>query len=200
MTPIPTPSVLGDRSRTDVFGDVCRITLVARSTGELFETDSPLPPEYLPLDASVLDFLTDTVRRNAKTCERFELIVVAPLDAFGDVKPFVDEKRLTEALRNYFLSRSDRIARQLSEYFQDARSMLIYGLIFMLACTLLRTALEPTEIHPFMSSVREGLLVIGWVALWKPIEELLFNWWPLRRELGYCRKLAEMDMRVAVTP
>lgn len=47
-----------------------------------------------------------------------------------------------------------------------------------------------------MSSFREGLLVIGWVALWKPVEELLFNWWTLKRELVSWHKLSKMEMKV----
>ena len=71
-------------------------------------------------------------------------------------------------------------------------------LVFMLACTLVRTYLAPEESHSLMSSFREGLLVIGWVALWKPVEELLFNWWPLDRERKDWRRLGAVDMRIEV--
>ena len=27
--------------------------------------------------------------------------------------------------------------------------------------------------------VREGLVITGWVAMWRPLEVLLYDWWPL---------------------
>ena len=27
--------------------------------------------------------------------------------------------------------------------------------------------------------LREGLVITGWVAMWRPIEVLLYDWWPL---------------------
>ena len=34
--------------------------------------------------------------------------------------------------------------------------------------------------------VDEGLLILGWVAMWKPLELLLYDWWPgLRKKRTY---------------
>jgi len=40
----------------------------------------------------------------------------------------------------------------------------------------------------------EGLVIGGWVAMWRPIEILLYDWWPLRRELADRERLR--DLRV----
>jgi hypothetical protein len=32
-----------------------------------------------------------------------------------------------------------------------------------------------------MTIVSEGLLILGWVAMWRPVEIFLYDWWP---ELG----------------
>lgn len=38
----------------------------------------------------------------------------------------------------------------------------------------------------------EGLLIIGWVALWRPIQTFLYDWWPIRRRLRTLRRVARL--------
>lgn len=182
-------------SRTEVKDGVCTIILVLTHVEQLFDTDVPVPSEYVALDSDVLDFFASTIRKHQKACRDFRLIVHLPERALREVEPYM-RTSVDLTLKGYFLAREKRIAERLHEHFQDAWKMFGFGFAFMLACTLLRTYLAPEEVHTLMSSFREGLLVIGWVALWKPVEELLFNWWPLKRELASWHKLSKMEMKV----
>ena len=182
-------------SRTEVQDGVCTIILVLTHVEQLFDTDVPVPSEYVALDSDVLDFFASTIRKHQKACREFRLIGRLPERALREVEPYM-RTSVDLTLKGYFLAREKRIAERLHEHFQDAWKMFGFGFAFMLACTLLRTYLAPEEVHTLMSSFREGLLVIGWVALWKPVEELLFNWWPLKRELASWHKLSKMEMKV----
>jgi len=44
--------------------------------------------------------------------------------------------------------------------------------------------------------LREGLLITGWVAMWRPLEALLYDWWPLVQERRLRRRLREAPMEV----
>jgi hypothetical protein len=44
--------------------------------------------------------------------------------------------------------------------------------------------------------VDEGLLILGWVALWRPTEALLYDWWPLARRRMLLRRLASIPIEV----
>ena len=44
--------------------------------------------------------------------------------------------------------------------------------------------------------VKESLVVGGWVALWRPLEIFLYDWWPIRAEARLFDRLGEMDVRV----
>jgi hypothetical protein len=35
---------------------------------------------------------------------------------------------------------------------------------------------------PLVAVLRENLLVGGWVAMWRPIEIFLYDWWPILTE------------------
>jgi hypothetical protein len=44
--------------------------------------------------------------------------------------------------------------------------------------------------------VREGLTIIGWVAMWKPLDIYLYRWWPLLALRHLYQKLAQMPVEV----
>jgi hypothetical protein len=47
--------------------------------------------------------------------------------------------------------------------------------------------------------LRESLLIGGWVAMWRPLEVFLYEWWPIRAEARLYDRLAAMPVRIAYT-
>ena len=80
--------------------------------------------------------------------------------------------------------------------FRDGRIALATGLVFLLVCTLLRE-LAFSSRHPAVSDIiGEGMLIIGWVAMWRPLEIFLYEWVPIRRRGRVLAKLAKMPIVV----
>ncbi len=46
--------------------------------------------------------------------------------------------------------------------------------------------------------LRESLIIGGWVAMWRPLEILLYDWWPLRQERIVCERLARAPVELVV--
>jgi hypothetical protein len=44
--------------------------------------------------------------------------------------------------------------------------------------------------------MEQSLLILGWVANWRPLEIFLYDWWPIRRRLILLRRLAAMPVEV----
>jgi hypothetical protein len=42
----------------------------------------------------------------------------------------------------------------------------------------------------------EGLLILGWVAMWRPTEALLYDWWPMTWRRGLLRRLASIPVEI----
>ena len=42
----------------------------------------------------------------------------------------------------------------------------------------------------------EGLIILGWVANWRPIEIFLYDWWPLAQRRQLYLRLAEAKVEV----
>lgn len=47
--------------------------------------------------------------------------------------------------------------------------------------------------------VEEGLIIVGWVANWRPIAIFLYDWWPLARRRRLYERLAAASVVVKPT-
>jgi hypothetical protein len=43
---------------------------------------------------------------------------------------------------------------------------------------------------------RESLLIVGWVAMWRPLEIFLYDWWPIAGERRLHDRLSRITVRV----
>jgi hypothetical protein len=43
----------------------------------------------------------------------------------------------------------------------------------------------------------ESFSIGGWVAMWRPIEVFLYDWWPIRAEARLYDRLSAMPVRIA---
>jgi hypothetical protein len=79
---------------------------------------------------------------------------------------------------------------------KQGRTSLLVGVLFLLACLgaiELFALRAPGTLSTFLS---EGLTIAGWVAMWKPMQIYLYDWWPLRRRGQVFDKLSRMPVEV----
>lgn len=112
------------------------------------------------------------------------------------------EALLPEALAHYFTDRAQSSRRTLKRLLRDGRTALLIGLGFLGVCLI---ASETVSQWGWGSGIParvlgEGLLILGWVALWRPLEIFLYEWWPLRRRMNVLRQLAQAPLWIRLTP
>ena len=113
----------------------------------------------------------------------------------------VDEARMFgEAVHRYFTQRALESRRQLRELFRRGRISLLIALLFLGASTAVGDAAASVirDAH-FAEVIREGLLIVGWVAMWRPLEVFLYDWWPVRAEARLFDRLVPMPVRIEYT-
>ncbi len=79
---------------------------------------------------------------------------------------------------------------------KEGRQSLAIGLVFLLACLAVSNALTGRATGTFPSLTRESLTIAGWVAMWRPMQIYLYDWWPLRRRGRVYEKLSRMPVEV----
>ena len=84
-----------------------------------------------------------------------------------------------DAVRDYFSQRGKARRLELRMLFQRGRISLAIGLAFLAAAVVggdvAATLLRDTR---FGGLARESLMIGGWVAMWRPLEVFLYDWWP----------------------
>lgn len=101
-----------------------------------------------------------------------------------------------EAIHNYFAYREENERRRLRFLFRDGRIALATGLVFLFCCMLLRELAFSFGRDSWSDLAAEGMLIIGWVAMWRPLEIFLYEWVPIRRRCRILAKLKKMPVLV----
>jgi hypothetical protein len=109
---------------------------------------------------------------------------------------------LRDAVDAYFRQRAAATRLQLRRLFRVGRVSLLIGLAFLGGAIMLGELVAGLVAKESYSSIiKETFVIGGWVALWRPLEIFLYDWWPIRSEARLQDRLAEMDVRVrGVTP
>jgi len=149
-------------------GGVCLIEITLRELKQLFNTLDPAPFHEKDLDPAAEEYIVGAVREIGPLPSR----LVLPSGTTDD-----EACGAVVAIRNYFAGRSRHAREQLRLLLVRGVISLVIGLIFLAICLSVRELLL-AKIQPGDAILSEGLLILGWVAMWKPVEIFLYDWWP----------------------
>ena len=68
--------------------------------------------------------------------------------------------------------------------------------MFLAVCNVFRLLLPDEGVST--KTLSEGLLIVGWVAMWKPLEILLYEWWPLLTDARLDARIRELPVEVRI--
>jgi hypothetical protein len=161
---------------------------------ELFEfrQANPLKQPYL-LESGV-DHLYKQLRVVLPK-EESTVVVHLPEEATGMITPVV----VREALSRFCEHRIQDVHDDYRMLRREGRKSLPVGLFFLSVCVVLAYLIQTEELFPGLAKffVVEGLYIIGWVSMWKPVEVFLYEWWPYRRRVRVYRYMSTLDVVIA---
>ncbi len=163
------------------------IELNLRDARQLFHTLDPAPFREKDLDPAAETYIYEAVRELGAS-RPTKLLIHLPAAQASD-----EAHALPEAVSHYFEHRADRARIELRRLLVRGLISLAIGLAFMFSCLSLRRYLENAADFELL---HEGLLIIGWVALWRPVEIFLYDWWPILRQQQRCAAIARMPIDV----
>jgi len=160
---------------------------------QLFNSLDPSPFHERDLDQDAEEYIMGSAEEISRQGP-LRLVIYLPVDQL----PKTGAPDLGEAIHNYFAYREMHERRRLRLLFRDGRIALATGLAFLFCCVLLRELAFSFGSGAVSDIIGEGMLIIGWVAMWRPVEIFLYEWVPVRRR---CRILAKLSkMLVIVQP
>ena len=166
------------------------ITLRLRELTQLFNSMDPSPFVERDLDADAEEFITSWARELPANRE-LELVIQLATPATTERLAGVED-----AVRRYFASRATIKRLEFSQLMRRGRLSLGVGVVFLVSCLLLGQLVAKSGLGAATNILLEGLTICGWVAMWRPLEVYLYDWWPLLEERRRLDLLARISVRI----
>lgn len=166
-----------------------QIEISLSSLAQLFNSMDPAPFYERDLDRHAEQYLVSWAQ---------ELPEGAPLELLihlrSEPSSIEAQARVREGLEHYFGERYRLTAVQLKELLRQGRTSLAVGVSFLFLCLSLGSLFNSAPSGSFSELIHQSLTIVGWVAMWRPLEVYLYDWWPLRRQMRLYRRLQQMPV------
>lgn len=170
-----------------------RIELRLHDINQLFNSLDPSLFREKDLDADAEEFIVDWAQELPRDKPLLLIIHLTQTPAAEK-----DEHAVNEAVQNYFSYRAERAAWKNRQLLREGWKDLGIGLIFLAACLFAAQFLSRLDGGTLIAILHEGLLIGGWVAMWRPMEIFLYERWPGKRRQKLFTRLSHMQVRLAV--
>lgn len=173
---------------------------------QLFNSMDPSPFHERDLDRNAEEFIISWAQEHPKQHDLKLLVHLAKRPA-DDTDA---QKLVADSVAHYFEYRANMALREFKHLMREGRAALLVGLAFLAICqTLMMVFLSPLEWDEISWSMgltwlspelrtffREGLTIIGWVAMWRPLEIYLYRWWPILTLRKLFQRLSRMPVEI----
>jgi hypothetical protein len=153
-----------------------RIELRVRQLAQLFNSMDPTPFLNRDLDPAAEAFIESWAQEFPPE-GRFT-ITIHLAEPSQEIDP---EMLATESIHNFFRYKAEIARRELKQLLRRGRASLLIGISFVVLCLFAADAVREFASGPFATILRESLVIVGWVAMWRPLQIFLYDWWPVAR-------------------
>lgn len=156
---------------------------------QLFNNLDPAPFWRRDLDPDALDYILDSVQELPRHAP---LRLVVHVDA---EQPANAQEHISSTLSGYCLYRAKVNRQRLRLELRRGRISLAVGLSFLSLCFVVGNYVQGLETIG-STIVRESLLIMGWVAMWQPLQSFLYDWWPHLGRARLYERVARMPVEI----
>jgi hypothetical protein len=165
------------------------IALRLSRADQLFNSLDPSPFHEKDLDADAEEYIVESAREIGN--RTLKVVVELPANEIRSETA----AGIGEGVRHYFAYRHEIELRRFRLLFRRGWVSLVIGLTFLIACLSGRQFLSMWT-GPTIEVFSEGLLILGWVAMWRPLEVFLYDWWPIAGTCRVLTRLAAVDVEL----
>ncbi len=160
---------------------------------QLFDALDPAPFRSRDLDPRADEYIVESARE-LPVGARPALVVQVARGALGAA----EAAELGASVQRHYARRAAVEWRRLRELFRVGRLSLAIGVLFVGLTLAFSEWVAPTLVRAAYAKLAQESFVIGaWVALWRPLEIFLYDWWPIRAEARLYERLAAMPVALA---
>lgn len=176
-----------------------RIEIRVRHLNQLFNSLDPSPFYEQDLDTDAEEFIIGWARELPRKMP-FEIVLHLIEKRTDELNHSDAEEKIGQSISQYFDHRTQQEGRRLAELLRIGRISFLIGIVFLVGCFLIAnliTLLTSNWAHsPLVLILRESFIIIGWVAMWRPLEIFLYEWWPIAGSRTLYSRLSSADFKL----
>lgn len=158
---------------------------------QFFNSMDPSPFHERDLDEDAEEFIVSWAQEHPQQQNlRLVLHLTKPPSDTADSQHLV-----ADSVAHYFDYRARMTQREFKRLMREGRASFVIGLLFLIACQFTASLITPPAGN-WQTVAREGLTIIGWVAMWKPLNICLYSWWPILTRRRLYQRLSRMPVEV----
>lgn len=161
-----------------------------RDLAQLFNSLDPSPFWDRDLDREAAEFIEEEFSEKRSSGTWHLHVHTSGGEALG--------ADLQAAIEHYYERLASSARRRLRDQIRFGQLALLGGIVIFLASMTARTILASALPAGAPRMLDEGLIVLAWLALWRPAESLVYGWVPLYRERRLYERLAAIRVSVRV--
>lgn len=159
---------------------------------QLFNSMDPAPFRKRDLDPKAQAYIVEWAQE-VPAGRPLDLVVHVDAES---VTP-ADAAMLKEAVDEYFRQRALATWRGLRKMFRTGRISLLIGVLFVGTAAIVGESIASfVSKGRYATLIHDSLVIGAWVALWRPMEIFLYDWWPVRAEARLYERLSKIDVRL----
>jgi hypothetical protein len=107
---------------------------------------------------------------------------------------------MADGIHEHFRRTHARGERQFRRRMRIGAASLGAGLVMLAVSVGLRSLLHDVEARALAQGLSEALLILSWVAMWRPVEILLFEHWESHLDHAVLDRLAGIPVEFVILP
>lgn len=173
-----------------VHGRVKHIEIKIKKIGQLFNSLDPSPFLEKALDETAFEYIVSSVAEHPLKSKQ-KIVIYMPRKTLR-----ISSDDIKEAIHNHFKYKAMIAERSVRRKIQEGQLSFLIGGMFLALCLFISSIVSANYDTLFSNIIVEGLIISGWVAMWKPISNLLYDWWPAKKENNIYKKISRMDVEI----
>ena len=169
------------------------IEIRIRYLEQLFDALDPAPLKERSLDGNVERYILAGAGAH-RTTEGLRLLVHLPESLHAHMT------HATDAIHEHFRRAHTQGERNFRRRMRIGGFALVAALGVLAGSFGLRGLLSNIEGRALVQGLGEGLLILGWVAMWRPVEILLFEHWESHLDHAMLERLATIPVGFVFQP
>ncbi|NUN06922.1 MAG: hypothetical protein HUU57_14315 [Bdellovibrio sp.] len=167
---------------------VTTIDVRVRTTQQLFDARDPSPFRERDLDDDFVEYLLACVAEHPL---KANLKIVLHIEE----KPAsLDSATINQSIQRYFLYQANLTRGTLRAFLKRAQLFLVIGLATLFICLTIAQTIRKYSSDNLLLILSEGVVIFGWVSLWKPIELMMFDWIPILEKSRILKKISSTEI------